>query len=121
MRAILDGLADGLAAVHAAGLLHRDIKPANVMLRELGGAPVLIDFGAARQHVGRESRPLTKVLTPGYAPIEQYEAEGRQGLWTDIYALGALAYTCLSGRVPKESITRLRNDTMPSVGEWSRD
>ena len=117
VREILEGLADGLAEVHGAGLLHRDIKPANVMLRARGGTPVLIDFGAARQYVGRASRPLTEVLTPGYAPFEQYRSKGHQGPWTDIYALGALAYTCLSGRVPDEAPDRVADDRLPSVGQ----
>ena len=49
---LLQRLAEGLAEVHAAGLLHRDVKPANVMLRARDGSPVLIDFGAARQQNG---------------------------------------------------------------------
>ena len=91
---------DGLSAVHAAGLLHRDIKPGNVMVRP-DGTPVLIDFGAARQAMGRHSRSVTAVLTPGYAPIEQYSVRGHQGPWTDIYALGALAYWALGGGCPR--------------------
>ena len=117
VRAIVEGLADGLEAVHAAGLLHRDLKPDNVMLDAHGGSPVLIDFGAARQYVGRESRPLTEVLTPGYAPFEQYQSKGRQGPWTDIYSLGALAYACLSGRVPDDAPDRVLEDLLPSVGK----
>ena len=117
VREILEGLADGLAEVHGAGLLHRDIKPGNVMLRARGGTPVLIDFGAARQYVGRASRPLTEVLTPGYAPFEQYRSKGHQGPWTDIYALGALAYTCLSGRVPDHAPDRVLEDLLPSIGK----
>ena len=112
--ALLDALTAGLAAVHAAGLLHRDVKPANVMLRE-DGSPVLIDFGSARQAVGSRSRSLTMVLTPGYAPFEQYSTKGRQGPWTDLYALGAVAYEALSGRVPEEAPARMEDDTLPPV------
>ena len=112
--ALLDALTAGLGPVHAAGLAHRDIKPANVMLRG-DGSPVLIDFGAARQAMGLQSRSLTAVLTPGYAPFEQYSAKGRQGPWTDVYALGAVAYEALSGRVPEEASERMANDTLPPV------
>ena len=59
VRGLLGALGQGLEAVHRAGLLHRDIKPANVMLRVSDGAPVLIDFGAARQqnaHYGEACR-----------------------------------------------------------------
>ena len=114
-RRILEGLAAGLAEVHAAGLLHRDIKPANVMLRERDGSAVLIDFGAARQQMGQQSRSLTAVLTPGYAPIEQYSAKGRQGPWTDIYSLGAVAYAALSGRVPDDATERAMGDELRPV------
>ena len=115
VRRLLAGLAEGLAAVHAAGLLHRDIKPANVMLREGDGSPVLIDFGAARQQMGRQSRSITAVLTPGYAPIEQYSSKGRQGPWTDVYALGALAYAALSGRAPDDATERMLEDRLVPV------
>ena len=115
-REVLSALADGLSAVHGAGLLHRDIKPQNVMVRP-DGMPVLIDFGAARQAMGRHSRSVTAVLTPGYAPIEQYSARGHQGPWTDIYALGAVAYWALSGQVPEDATERVRTDSLPPLGE----
>ena len=78
VRVLLDALTSGLEPVHAAGLVHRDIKPSNVMLRE-DGSPVLIDFGAARQAVGQQSRSVTAVLTPPYAPFEQYSTKGASG------------------------------------------
>ena len=111
------GLASGLAVVHGAGLLHRDIKPSNVMVRAVDGSPVLIDFGAAREQMGRTSRSINNVLTPGYAPVEQYGAAGgRQGPWTDIYALGALAYAALSGgRVPDDATERILEDRLEPV------
>ena len=117
VRTILAALMDGLKPVHAAGLLHRDIKPGNVMLRAKDGQPVLIDFGAARQVIGQQSRSVTSVLTPGYAPIELYETHGHQGPWTDIYALGAVAYVALTGRLPDDATTRVRNDRLPSLFE----
>jgi len=76
--------------VHGAGFMHRDIKPGNIIITAKG-APVLVDFGAAHQEVGGKSRSITRVVTPGYAPIEQYSTRGKQGPWTDIYALGAVA------------------------------
>ena len=106
VRALLEALLPGLATVHRAGLLHRDIKPANLMLRG-DGTPVLIDFGAARYAAGAHSRSLTSVLTPGYAPHEQYQSAGKQGPWTDIYSLGAVAYRALTGRAPAEATERV--------------
>lgn len=105
-------LLDGLEAVHAAGFLHRDIKPANVFIRE-NGAPVLLDFGAARQALGGSTRTLTAVLTPGYAPLEQYSNAGHQGPWSDIYALGAVAYRALTGENPPDAVSRMRHDIVP--------
>ena len=103
---ILRPLAAGLADVHAKGFLHRDIKPANIIIRR-DGTPVLIDFGAARQAVTRQSRGLTAIVTEGYAPYEQYETDSHQGPWTDIYALGAVLYHCVTGRRPPESPKRI--------------
>jgi serine/threonine protein kinase len=103
---ILRPLATGLADVHAKGFLHRDIKPANIIIRR-DGTPVLIDFGAARQAVTRQSRGLTAIVTEGYAPYEQYETDSHQGPWTDIYALGAVLYHCVTGKRPPEAPKRI--------------
>ncbi|MCY4058444.1 MAG: TonB family protein, partial [Gammaproteobacteria bacterium] len=88
-----------------------DIKPGNVMLRADGSA-VLIDFGAARYAVGNESKPLTVLLTPGYAPFEQYSNWGRQGPWTDIYSIGAVGYFALSGQTPEAAFDRVNGGTL---------
>ncbi len=97
-------LLDGLAAVHAAGFLHRDIKPDNLQVRDSDGSLVLLDFGSAGQTAGVVSEGLV-VVTPGYAPIEQYGL-GEQGPWTDLYALGATLYWCVSGKKPPDAETR---------------
>ena len=78
VRRLVGGLLSGLEAVHAQGFLHRDIKPANIIIRR-DSVPVLVDFGAARQAMGGRTRTLTSVLTPQYAPIEQYALDGKQG------------------------------------------
>jgi serine/threonine protein kinase len=105
IRRFLPALLDGLAAVHATGFLHRDIKPANIFLAA-DGAPLLIDFGAARYALGEENKSLTTVLSPGYAPFEQYY-RGHQGPWTDLYALGATLYRCVTGRRPPDALERI--------------
>ncbi len=97
---------DGLASVHKEGFIHRDIKPANIYIRN-DGSPVLIDFGAARQAVGSKTKTLTSMLSIGYAPFEQYNDEpGKQGPWTDIYALGASLHQGIRGVKPMESTIR---------------
>jgi hypothetical protein len=94
---LLRELISALGGVHRAGYVHRDIKPGNILLRADGRA-VLVDFGAARQAVGGRSRNMTQILTPGYAPIEQYDSKGTDiGPWTDVYALGMVAYRCVTG------------------------
>ena len=99
-------IVDGLKEVHAAGYLHRDIKPSNVFIRRSDESPVLLDFGSARQALGRKSKSLTAVASAGYSPPEQYESEGEQGPWTDIYALSALCYRAMTGMVPIEAPRR---------------
>ena len=97
-------LLEGLQAVHEAGFLHRDIKPDNIQVRAADGSLVLLDFGSAGQAAGVAPDGLV-VVTPGYAPIEQYGI-GEQGPWTDLYALGATLYWCVSGRKPPDAETR---------------
>lgn len=103
---------DGLAAVHARGILHRDIKPQNVYLTDNGGT-VLLDFGAARIAFGEESQSLSAVLTPGYAPFEQYSRKGHQGPWTDVYATAAMLYRMVTGEKPPEATDRLAGEPLP--------
>ncbi|MEW8438535.1 MAG: SUMF1/EgtB/PvdO family nonheme iron enzyme [Candidatus Thiodiazotropha taylori] len=106
---------DGLRAVHREQFLHRDIKPGNIYLRS-EGSPVLLDFGAARQALGEHSRSMTGIVTAGYAPFEQYSSRGKQGSWTDLYAIGATMYRAISGHPPVESSERVA-----AVGEGDPD
>lgn len=99
---------NGLENIHQAGFIHRDIKPDNIYLRE-DGSPVLIDFGSARQALGEKTKTLTSLITPGYAPIEQYYSKSdEQGPWTDIYSLGATAYRAITGVGPMDALERSR-------------
>lgn len=106
LRNILLPILDGLARVHESGFVHRDIKPANVYVRS-DGSPVLLDFGSARQSLGAVTRTLTAMVSPGFAPFEQYTGKGeRQGPWTDIYGLGATLYRAAIGRAPADAMDR---------------
>ncbi len=113
-------LLDGLAQVHRVGFLHRDIKPGNIFINE-GGEPVLLDFGAAREVLGRQSRSLTNILTPGFAPFEQYFAGGKQGPYTDIYAFGAVLYYAITGETPPEAPARVRQDPYVPAAQLARE
>jgi serine/threonine protein kinase len=106
---ILMPLLDGLHAVHLAGFLHRDIKPSNIFIRDTG-VPVLLDFGAARLAIGGATRTMISILTPGYAPLEQYSSDGNQGPWTDIYSMAAVVYRAVIGDNPPDAVTRLKED-----------
>jgi serine/threonine protein kinase len=110
LRSILMPLLDGLKVVHEAGFIHRDIKPDNIYLRD-NGTPVLLDFGSARQAIGVATRTLTALVTPGYAPFEQYDTskagEKKQGPWTDIYSFGATLYRAISGKGPPDAMARV--------------
>ncbi|MDH3234438.1 MAG: serine/threonine protein kinase [Alphaproteobacteria bacterium] len=112
---IVAPLLGGLEAVHAGKFLHRDIKPGNIVIQR-DGAPVLIDFGAAREALGEKSQSLTSIFTPGYAPPEQYHRRGNQGPWTDIYALGATFYRCITGERPPPAVERVMTDEYVPVG-----
>jgi WD40 repeat protein len=120
LRHLLGGLLDGLEALHAEAILHRDIKPSNIILSDSRvpgerAVPVLIDFGAARDFRSRHSRSVTTIVAPGYAPPEQYGIGGQAGPWSDLYALGATAYRCVTGEAPPEALRRLRKDPFVSA------
>jgi hypothetical protein len=67
--------------------------------------------------VTAKSRSVTAIVTPGYAPIEQYSSRGNQGPWTDIYAVGAICYRAMTGEVPVDATERVRRDPLVPVSE----
>lgn len=89
--------------IHKAGVVHRDIAPDNIFLMP-DGRLKLIDFGCARSM--EDGRSMTVTLKPGFAPVEQYTSHG-QGSYTDVYALAASIYYCITGIIPMPSNERL--------------
>jgi serine/threonine protein kinase len=114
IKGFLAPLLDGIAKVHATGFLHRDIKPDNIYVRA-DGTPVLLDFGSARHAIGGTERTLTTLVTPGYAPFEQYTSKAEQGPWSDIYALGGVLFFSVTGENPPDALSRMKSDTVSDV------
>ncbi len=119
IRMLIDPLLNGLARVHQAGVLHRDIKPDNIYIRE-DGSPLLLDFGAARYAMGVKSHSLTSIVSAGYAPFEQYISNSKQGPWSDIYALGAVLYRAVTGKIPLEATARVKDDEMVPASQAAK-
>lgn len=111
----LNSVMSSLQNLHEHGILHRDISPDNIMV--LGdGSLKLLDFGGAKiqANTGLSNMVIAK---KGYTPIEQYHTDGNQGVWTDVYAMAATIYFCITGQVPEESIQRVEKDTLKKPSE----
>ena len=104
-------IAAALQVIHLHNLLHRDIKPDNILIDSQDRA-ILIDFGAAREYIAGKTGRMTEILTPGYAPIEQYNSLKKRGAGTDIYALCATMYHLLTKEPPPDSIARYPEDIL---------
>ena len=108
---MLEPVMRALDKVHRKGLVHRDISPSNLM-QEKDGSVKLLDFGATRDQSLQGEKSLSVMLKPGYAPVEQYRSHGKQGSWTDVYAMCATIYRMLTGKVPPASTDRAFDDQL---------
>ncbi|MEE1036677.1 MAG: BspA family leucine-rich repeat surface protein [Oscillospiraceae bacterium] len=114
---ILRPIIQAVSTVHNAGMIHRDISPDNVRMISRSRAK-LLDFGAVREMEGFDadkelSRSTEAILKHGFAPMEQYQKRGSLGPWTDVYALCATAYYCLTGKTPPDAPARTMEDVHP--------
>ncbi|THF86891.1 serine/threonine protein kinase [Deinococcus sp. KSM4-11] len=103
-----------LELVHGAGLLHRDIKPDNIFMHKTGRI-VLIDFGSVRTFAPGQTVSHTRLVTPGYAPLEQYGNSARYGPYTDIYSLGATLHHALTGQMPPPATDLMLGTPLPPL------
>lgn len=103
---IVEKLLSAADEIHRKGMLHRDIKPDNIIFKPNGNV-VLIDFGSAREFGEGKTITQTAMLTPGYAPLEQYSEKSKRGVFSDIYALGATLYFLITGEKPIPATDRV--------------
>lgn len=110
--ALLLQVTSALSHAHARGVIHRDLKPGNILVGRRGERVVftLADFGIAHAWVLDEAQPEVMVAgTPSYMPPEQILGQSQAlGPWTDLYALGCLAWELCCGYPPFEAATPLR-------------
>jgi serine/threonine protein kinase len=109
-------LADALEALHAGRVIHCGVQPGRIRIRG-DSSPVLLDFGAGH-HAGNDPfRAAPLVVSPGFAPLEQYWSKGPRGPWTDLYALAAVGYWLISGERPVEAPARAAGVAMTRLAE----
>ena len=122
LASIFEPILDGLETVHRASLLHRELNPDNIVIR-VEGSPLLVGFGTTpfaasgpRQAFSPRSPIFFALLNPGYAALEQYSQRGQEGAWTDIYALGAIMYRCVTGMTAADAPGRaVHDDLIPAA------
>lgn len=109
LKDLLLPLLDGLEYVHDNQLLHRDISPENIFITK-DGRPVLLDFGSARQDLGK-TMSVTAVVRHGYSPFEQYQVKSRQGPFSDLYALAGVMVAAMTGQKPPPATDRISEES----------
>ncbi len=114
-------IVETLERVHNRGIVHRDISAGNIMVLE-DGSLALVDFGTVKDTLKRDGNATTTVFTKqGYTPVEQYAQKGNVGAWSDVYALSAVCYECLTGVRPPDSLQRSIFDEYKTVKEMGRE
>ncbi|MDE5893780.1 MAG: protein kinase, partial [Acetatifactor sp.] len=105
----LTPMMEGLAQVHKAGIIHRDISPDNIII-QANGSVKLLDLGAAKDISTGQGQQSQLVAKKGFSPLEQYTEAGRIGPWTDVYALCATIYYCVTGKLVLNALDRMGNE-----------
>lgn len=107
-----------LDKLHQNGMIHRDVSPENIRMLS-NGQLKLLDFGSALEidHEYTDDKTMTVMVKPGYAPQEQYMSKSLQGAWTDVYAVCATLYKCITGKTPVDSLQRSFSDVLEKPSE----
>lgn len=108
---ILAPVSKALKILHDKGIIHKDVSPSNILVTHNGG--MLIDYGSV---VSSE-----RTLKHGYAPLELYSSNIPASAATDIYALAATAYKCLTGITPAQATDRIIEDTLQKPSKSGSD
>lgn len=114
---LLEPVALSLIKMHSEGLIHRNISPETIVIDREGNAK-LTDFGAAKATSATATKSLSVQVVPGFSPTEQYMSSGNQGAWTDVYALAATMYKCITGITPEEAIFRSKEDALKYPSQY---
>ncbi len=110
---LLRPIFEALKILHAEGIIHRDISPDNIMLLN-DGRVKLLDFGGVKNTMNQSSKKSEMVMVKrGYTPIEQYSTSDNIGPWTDIYALCATIYKCITGITPSDPVELMKDGIEP--------
>lgn len=108
-RPLITPVISTMSSLHAKGIIHRGISPETLLVGRDG---VIRIVGFCVESARTEHSDLNAQLYPGYAAIEQYGFEGKQGTWTDVYSLTATIFRVLVGNPPPEATERVSNDRM---------
>lgn len=111
-----------LDKLHQNGMIHRDVSPENIRMLS-NGQVKLLDFGSSLEiECGYDNeKTMTVMVKPGYAPQEQYMNKAMQGAWTDVYAICATMYKCITGKTPMDSLQRSFYDELEKPSELGSD
>ena len=115
---IIEPIMLALKEIHESGFIHRDISPDNIMISDLSNRVYLIDFGTARANSTEEDKTISVFKKSGYTPPEQLRTKGKQGPWTDVYALCGTIYRCITGIKPIDVTDRLFGDELKRPSEY---
>lgn len=114
--AIIESVGHALTKIHKFGVIHKDVGPDNIMVVK-GNKVKLLDFGGATNMFQKNSEDIIS-FKRGYAPPEQYHESGKIAPWTDVYALAATMYFCLTGTKPVDAMERNAGTMLPALSKY---